>query len=287
MKGIVLAGGTGTRLWPITRATSKQLLPVYNKPMIYYPITTLMAAGLREILIITTPEDSLSFRRLLGDGSAWGMSIDYAVQPSPDGLAQAFIIGETFLGGDSVGMILGDNIFHGTNLGRHLSECTNPEGGHIFAYEVADASSYGVVELNSAGAIASIEEKPQRPASNLAVTGLYFYSADVVEVAHSVQPSPRGELEISSVNQVYLRNDRLDLTILSRGTTWMDAGTWQSLLDASEFVAILEQRQGSAVGCPEEMAWRNGWISTHELEALAIGYGNSPYADYLRQLVSR
>ena len=284
MKGIILAGGSGTRLWPITRAVSKQLLPVYDKPMIFYPLSTLMGAGLREILIITTPEDADAFRRLLGDGSAWGISLKYAVQPAPDGLAQAFVIGKGFLAGSSVALVLGDNIFHGPGLGRQLSKCTSPRGGHIFAYEVADPSSYGVVEFNREGEVLSIEEKPFQPKSRYAVPGLYFYAADVVEVAKGVTPSPRGELEITAINDYYRAAGRLEVSVLSRGTTWMDAGTHQSLLDAGEFVSVVEKRQGVRVGCPEEVAWRNGWISASDLDRLADGHEKSPYGTYLRQL---
>lgn len=284
MKGIVLAGGSGTRLWPITKAVSKQLLPVYNKPLIFYPLSTLMAAGLREILVITTRDDLDAFRRLLGDGSAWGISLEYAIQPSPDGLAQAFIIGKEFLAGASAALVLGDNIFHGPGLGRQLSECTAPRGGHIFAYEVADPSSYGVVEFSRDGIVLSLEEKPLRPRSRYAVPGLYFYAPDIVEVAQRVTPSPRGELEITAVNDFYRAAGRLEVTVLSRGTTWMDAGTHQSLLEAGEFVSVVEKRQGVRVGCPEEVSWRNGWISSLDLERLGDHHGNSPYGDYLRRL---
>ena len=284
MKGIILAGGSGTRLWPLTRAVSKQLLPVYDKPMIYYPLSTLMGAGLRDILVITTPDDADAFRRLLGDGSQWGISLEYAVQPSPDGLAQAFIIGKEFLAGGSAALILGDNILHGSGLGRQLSKSTSPKGGHIFAFEVADPSSYGVVEFNSSGEVLSIEEKPSQPRSHFAVPGLYFYAADVVEVARRVTPSPRGELEITAVNEFYRAAGRLEVSVLSRGTTWMDAGTHQSLLEAGEFVSVVEKRQGVRIGCPEEVAWRNSWISASDLERLADGHGGSPYAAYLRRL---
>ena len=284
MKGIILAGGSGTRLWPITRALSKQLLPVYDKPMIYYPLSTLMGAGLREILVITTPDDADAFRRLLGDGSQWGISLEYAVQPSPDGLAQAFIIGKDFLAGGSAALILGDNIFHGPGLGRQLSKSTSPEGGCIFAYEVANPSIYGVVEFNFSGEVLSIEEKPSQPKSHFAVPGLYFYAADVVEVAQRVTPSPRGELEITAINEFYRAAGRLNVSVLSRGTTWMDAGTHQSLLEAGEFVSVVERRQGAKIGCPEEVAWHNGWISTPDLERLADSQGSSPYGTYLRWL---
>ena len=284
MKGIILAGGSGTRLWPLTRAVSKQLLPVYDKPMIYYPLSTLMGAGLRDILVITTPDDADAFRRLLGDGSQWGISLEYAVQPSPDGLAQAFIIGRDFLAGGSAALVLGDNILHGPGLGRQLRGNTSPTGGHIFAYEVADPSSYGVVEFNRSGEVLSVEEKPSQPKSRYAVPGLYFYAADVVEVAQHVTPSPRGELEITAINEFYRAAGRLEVSVLSRGTTWMDAGTHQSLLEAGEFVSVVEKRQGVRVGCPEEVAWRNGWISPSDLESLADKHGRSPYGDYLRRI---
>lgn len=284
MKGIVLAAGSGTRLWPITRAVSKQLLPVYNKPLVYYPLCTLMAAGLREVLIITTPADALTFRRLLGDGSAWGITIEYAIQESPDGLAQAFLIGESFLAGDSVALILGDNLLYGPGLGEQLANCTAPAGGHIFAHQVADPSSYGVVEFDNEGLVMSIEEKPHAPRSRFAIPGLYFYSPDVVEVVRQVVPSARGELEITDINRTYLSAERLEVSILSRDTTWLDAGTHESLLTAGELVAALEQRQGIGVGYPEEVAWRNKWISSEDLIKVAEAHGASPYANYLRRL---
>ena len=285
MKGIILAGGTGSRLWPITKGVSKQLLPVYDKPMIHYPLSTLMAAGLREILIITTPEDSESFARLLGDGSAWGMRIEYAVQPKPEGLAQAFLIAEGFLHGDSAALILGDNLFYGPRLGRHLSELTTVSGGHVFAYEVANPSEYGVVEFDESGIALSIEEKPAKPKSNFAVPGLYFYDSSVVDVAKVIKPSARGELEITAVNDHYLKAGSLTVTVLERGTAWLDTGTFRSLQDAGEFVRVMEDRTGTKVGCVEEIAWRNGWITNEELVEIATPLVKSGYGDYLLRLV--
>ena len=287
MKGIILAGGTGSRLWPITKGVSKQLLPVYDKPMIHYPLATLMAAGLREVLIITTPEDSESFSRLLGDGAAWGMTIQYAVQPKPEGLAQAFLIAEDFLAGDQAALILGDNLFHGHGLGQHLSSLTQQQGAHVFAYEVANPSDYGVVEFDAAGRALSIEEKPTAPRSNFAVPGLYFYDENVVQVAKTIKPSARGELEITAVNDHYLQAGSLTVTVLERGTAWLDTGTFRSLQDAGEFVRVMEDRTGTKVGCIEETAWRNGWITTDQLRALAEPLLKSGYGDYLMQLVAR
>ena len=287
MKGIILAGGTGSRLWPITKGVSKQLLPVYDKPMIHYPLSTLMAAGLREVLVITTPEDSESFSRLLGDGSAWGMRIDYAVQPRPEGLAQAFLIAETFLAGDQAALILGDNLFYGRGLGRRLATLTDQQGAHVFAYEVADPSEYGVVEFDADGVALSVEEKPARPRSNYAIPGLYFYDETVVDVAKSIQPSARGELEITAVNDHYLRAGSLTVTVLERGTAWLDTGTFRSLQDAGEFVRVMEDRTGTKVGCVEEIAWRNGWVTTDELVALAQPLLKSGYGDYLVRLARR
>lgn len=284
MKGIVLAGGTGSRLWPITKGVSKQLLPVYDKPMIHYPLATLMAAGLREILIITTPEDSDAFARLLGDGQSWGMSISYAVQPKPEGLAQAFLIAEDFLAGDAAALVLGDNLFYGPRLGRHLAELTNVSGGHVFAYQVANPSEYGVVEFNDEGVALSIEEKPDHPKSNFAVPGLYFYDSTVVDVAKSIKPSARGELEITAVNDHYLKAGSLTVTVLERGTAWLDTGTFRSLQDAGEFVRVMEDRTGTKVGCVEEVAWRNGWISDEQLLSLAESLTKSGYGEYLVQL---
>ena len=285
MKGIILAGGTGSRLWPITKGVSKQLLPVYDKPMIHYPLSTLMAAGLQEVLIITTPEDSEAFSRLLGDGSAWGMSISYAVQPRPEGLAQAFLIAEDFLGGEGAALILGDNLFYGPRLGRHLSKMTEVAGGHVFAYEVANPSEYGVVEFDDTGTALSIEEKPAIPKSNFAVPGLYFYDASVVEVAKLITPSARGELEITAVNDHYLKAGELSVTVLERGTAWLDTGTFKSLQDAGEFVRVMEDRTGTKVGCVEEIAWRNGWITDAQLSELASTFSKSGYGEYLARLV--
>jgi glucose-1-phosphate thymidylyltransferase len=282
-----LAGGTGSRLWPITKGVSKQLLPVYDKPMIHYPLATLMAAGLREILIITTPEDSEAFQRLLSDGSAWGMTITYAVQPKPEGLAQAFLIAEDFLAGEGAALILGDNLFYGPRLGRHLAELTNVTGGHVFAYEVANPSEYGVVEFDDSGTALSIEEKPTQPKSNFAVPGLYFYDASVVDVAKSIKPSARGELEITAVNDSYLQAGDLTVTVLERGTAWLDTGTFKSLQDAGEFVRVMEDRTGTKVGCVEEIAWRNGWIDDAHLEELAMQLIKSGYGDYLLVLLQR
>jgi len=287
MKGIILAGGTGSRLWPITKGVSKQLLPVYDKPMIHYPLSTLMAAGLREILIITTPEDSESFSRLLGDGSPWGMTIEYAVQPRPEGLAQAFLIAEDFLAGDQAALILGDNLFYGPRLGRHLGELTNQTGAHVFAYEVANPKEYGVVEFDEDGVALSVEEKPTSPKSNYAIPGLYFYDQTVVDVAKSITPSARGELEITSVNDHYLQQGSLTVTVLERGTAWLDTGTFRSLQDAGEFVRVMEDRTGTKVGCVEEIAWRNGWITTDHLVALAEPLLKSGYGEYLLRIAGR
>lgn len=285
MKGIVLAGGTGSRLWPITRGVSKQLLPVYDKPMIHYPVSTLMAAGLREILIITTPEDQPAFQRLLGDGAELGISFSYVAQPSPDGLAQAFILGEQFLAGDAAALVLGDNIFHGPGLGTQLARLTNVDGGHVFAYAVANPADYGVVDFDSDGRAISLEEKPTSPKSNYAVPGLYFYSADVVEVAKRIKPSARGELEITAVNDWYLQRERLSVTVLPRGTAWLDTGSFESLHDASEYVRVLERRQGTKVGCLEELAWRNGWIDDAQFALLIEPLLKSGYGDLLKNLL--
>ena len=287
MKGIILAGGTGSRLWPLTKGVCKQLLPVYDKPMIHYPLATLMATGLREVLIITTPEDAESFARLLGDGTAWGMNLKYAVQPKPEGLAQAFLIAEGFLDGDAAALILGDNLFYGPRLGRRLSELTGIDGGHVFAYEVANPSEYGVVQFDADGVALSIEEKPTQPKSNFAVPGLYFYDSSVVDVAKQIRPSARGELEITAVNDHYLRAGSLSVTVLERGTAWLDTGTFRSLQDAGEFVRVMEDRTGTKVGCVEEVAWRNGWISDDQLAALADPLRKSGYGDYLLRLISR
>jgi glucose-1-phosphate thymidylyltransferase len=281
MRGIILAGGTGTRLHPITRGVSKQLLPVYDKPMIYYPLSTLMMARLRDVLIITAPEDLDQFRRLLGDGSALGMSIRFAVQPQPEGLAQAFLLGEDFLDGDSACLVLGDNIFYGTGLGTALKKHTTVAGGHVFAYHVSNPGDYGVVDFDDDGRALSIEEKPAHPRTNYAVPGLYFYDSDVVEIARSIRPSARGELEITAVNEEYLRQGRLSVTVLDRGTAWLDTGTFDALMAAGEFVRVLEQRQGLKVGCIEEVAWREGYISDDDLRALADRQLKSGYGAYL------
>jgi glucose-1-phosphate thymidylyltransferase len=285
MKGIVLAGGTGSRLWPITRGVSKQLLPVYDKPMVHYPIGTLMSAGLREILIITTVEEQEAFRRLLGDGAELGVEYSYVVQPKPEGLAQAFLLGEDFLAGDAAALVLGDNIFHGHGLGRHLRHLTDVDGGHVFAYQVANPSEYGVVEFAEDGTVLSIEEKPVKPKSKFAVPGLYFYDAGVVDVAKSIKPSPRGELEITAVNDAYLKQGRLHVTVLERGTAWLDTGTFTSLQAAGEYVRVLEDRQGVKVSCLEEIAWRNGWIDDAQLLALAEPLRKSGYGEYLAALL--
>ena len=287
MKGIILAGGSGTRLHPITKGISKQLMPVYDKPMIYYPLSTLMQAGIREVLIITTPDDSSQFQRLLGNGSEWGISITYAVQPSPDGLAQAFIIGADFIGSESVALVLGDNIFYGASLEGQLRDGTHEiVGGHVFAYHVSNPQHYGVVEFDEAGTVLSIEEKPAKPKSNYAVPGVYFYDNSVVEVARNLQPSERGELEITGVNDVYLKQGTLTVTVLPRGTAWFDTGTFQGLLDASQFVHVVEARQGHKIGCVEEIAWRNGWIDDEQLGALAERLAKSGYGVYLKALLA-
>jgi glucose-1-phosphate thymidylyltransferase len=287
MKGIVLAGGTGSRLWPITKGVSKQLLPVYDKPLIHYPIGTLFLAGIREILIITTPEDLAAFQRLLGDGSQYGASFAYAIQEKPNGLAEAFIIGERFTAGGDVSLILGDNIFHGVGLGRQLEDINASEGATIFAYRVADPERYGVVEFAESGKVISIEEKPVKPKSNFAVPGLYFYDSQVTEIAKNVKPSKRGELEITSINEFYLNAGKLTTKILERGTTWLDTGTIQNLHAASSYVQIIEERQGSKISCLEEIAWRNSWVSTTKLELMAVAYGSNPYGLYLLDLLKR
>ena len=287
MRGIILAGGSGTRLWPITKGISKQLMPIYDKPMVYYPLSTLMMAGIREVLVITTPEYNEQFKALLGDGSSLGMEIQYAVQPSPDGLAQAFMIGEEFLDGDSAALELGDNIFHGTGLGSSLRAHTEVDGGVVFAYQVAEPSAYGVVEFDDQMRAVSIEEKPVEPTSSFAVPGLYFYDYDVVEIAMSSRPSARGELEISSINEHYLDAGRLQVQVLDRGVAWLDTGTFESMMQASEYVKVIEDRQGFKIGCIEEIAWRAGWIDDARLAALAAPLAKSGYGLYLQRLLTR
>lgn len=282
MKGIILAGGSGTRLHPITKAISKQLMPIYDKPMVYYPLTTLMQAGIRDILIITTPEDQSQFKRLLGDGSQWGINLAYEIQPSPDGLAQAFIIGEEFIGDDKVALVLGDNIFHGDELDDSLQACTDPDGGIVFAYEVSDPERYGVVEFDNNNTAISIEEKPATPKSNFAVVGLYFYDNDVVEIAKNVQPSDRGELEITSINAEYLRRGKLSVTTLQRGDVWLDTGTIDSLTDASDYVRVLQRRTGQIIGSPEKIAFNQNFISKDQLNELAEPLKKSGYGLYLK-----
>jgi glucose-1-phosphate thymidylyltransferase len=286
MKGIILAGGSGTRLHPITRGISKQLMPVYDKPMIYYPLSTLLMAGIREVLIITTPQDLDQFERLLGDGSAWGISLQYAVQPSPDGLAQAFIIGGDFIGQDAVALVLGDNIFYGIGLGTSLRRHTDLLGGRVFAHHVSEPSAYGVVEFDEDGTVLSIEEKPAQPKSSYAVPGLYFYDNDVIEIAANLAPSSRGELEITDVNEAYLRRGELSVTVLPRGTAWFDTGTFQGLLEASQFVNVVEARQGLKIGCVEEIAWRNGWLTNARLSDLADPLVKSGYGVYLHSVLA-
>ena len=281
MKGIILAGGSGTRLWPITQAISKQLMPIYDKPMIYYPLTTLMQAGIRNILIITTPDDQAGFQRLLGDGSQWGINLEYAVQPKPEGLAQAFIIGEEFIGNDKVALVLGDNIFHGERLDESLQECTNPDGGTVFAYKVSDPERYGVVEFDEQNQAISIEEKPAEPKSNFAVVGLYFYDNDVIKIAKNVQPSARGELEITSINAEYLRRGKLQVQTLDNGDVWLDTGTIDSLTDAADFVRVIQKRTGRIIGSPEKIAFKNDWISREQLNTLAEPLKKSGYGKYL------
>ena len=286
-KGIILAGGTGSRLLPITKGTSKQLLPIYDKPMIYYPICTLMQANIREILIITTSQDNLSFKRLIGDGSQWGLEIQFAVQEKADGLAQSFIIGRDFIKNDHTCLILGDNLFHGFDNNRQLQNASNrDEGGTIFAYRVKDPERYGVVEFNDNKQVISIQEKPEKPLSKFAVTGLYFYDNNVLDIAKEVKPSNRGELEITSINQIYLKNNLLDVQLMDQGMAWLDTGTFDSLYAASAFIQTLEKRQGIKVGCPEEIAWRKGWINDSQLESLSFNYKKNSYGYYLDSLLT-
>jgi len=287
MKGLLLAGGVGSRLWPITRGISKQLLPVYDKPMVYYPLGTLMLAGIREIALITTPDDQPAFKRLLGDGSQWGIEITYLVQVKPNGIAESFVIAEDFLGESSAALILGDNIFNGSGIGRNLKSFTNVEGAQIFAYQVANPGDFGVVELDDSDNVVSIVEKPKNSKSNLAVPGLYFYGSDVVDKAKTIERSARGELEITTLNAQYLKEGRIKVEVLPRGTAWLDGGTIESLHDAAVYVRVLEQRQGSKLGCVEEIAWRNGWVTDVELRRLAQPLMASGYGEYLIALIER
>ena len=285
MKGIILAGGTGSRLHPITQGISKQLTPVYDKPMIYYPLSTLMLAGIRDVLIITTPADQEQFKRLLGDGSRFGINLEYKVQPSPDGLAQAFILGADFIGNDPVALVLGDNIFYGPGLGTQLATYEQKDGATVFAYRVADPRAYGVVEFDEDFNALSIEEKPENPKSDYAIPGLYFYDSKVVEYARQIKPSPRGELEITDLNRVYLEQGKLKVEVLPRGTAWLDTGTFDSLADATNFIRTVQSRQGLSVGCPEEIAWRHGWLSDEQLREIATPLTKSGYGSYLLGLL--
>lgn len=282
MKGIILAGGSGTRLWPITKAISKQLMPIYDKPMVYYPLTTLMSAGIRDILIITTPEDQWQFQRLLGDGSDWGIKLSYAVQPKPEGLAQAFIIGEEFIGDDKVALVLGDNIFHGHRLNESLKGCVDPDGGVVFAYQVSDPERYGVVEFDKDMRALSIEEKPKTPKSDYAVVGLYFYDNDVVEIAKSIKPSDRGELEITAVNEEYLKRGKLTVTTLDDGDVWLDTGTIDSMVEAGDYVRVIQKRTGQIIGSPEKVACEEGFINKAEIIGLRESLMKSGYGQYLK-----
>jgi len=284
MKGIILAGGSGSRLYPITKGISKQIMPIYDKPMVYYPLSTLIHSGIRDILIITTPDDQAQFRRLLGDGSNLGINLEYAAQPSPDGLAQAFIIGEDFIGDDKVALVLGDNIFYGEAFGHSLKDCADPDGGIVFAYEVSDPQRYGVVEFDRNNKAISIEEKPAEPKSNFAVVGLYFYDNEVVEIAKNIQPSDRGELEITTVNEEYLKRGKLKVQTMGRGSAWLDTGTFESMNEASEFIRVIEKRTGLKIGCIEEAAYRQGFISKKQLHGLAEKSMKSGYGRYLRDI---
>lgn len=287
MKGIILAAGSGTRLYPITMAISKQLMPIYDKPMIYYPLSTLMMAGIREILIITTLQDNENFKRLLGDGSHLGCKFEYAIQHVPDGLAHAFTIGESFIGGDSVALILGDNIFYGAEMEGQLKKLTDVDGGYVFAYHVSDPQRYGVVDFDKNRKVKSIEEKPKRPKSNYAVPGLYFYDNSVIEIAKNLEPSARGEYEITDINKVYLQRGKLKVSVLDRGTAWLDTGTFDSLSDASEFVRVIEKRQGNKIGCIEEVAYRNGFINEWQLEKISDSMHKSGYGEYLKKIIEQ
>ncbi|MSR89655.1 glucose-1-phosphate thymidylyltransferase [Patescibacteria group bacterium] len=286
MKGIILAGGSGTRLYPITKGISKQLMPIYDKPMIYYPLSTLMLSGIKDILIITTPHEQAQFKRLLGDGSDIGISLSYAVQPSPDGLAQAFIIGKEFIGSDKVALVLGDNIFYGSQFGKALKQCTDVDGGTIFAYQVSDPERYGVVEFDDGMNVVSVVEKPTKPKSNFAITGLYFYDNDVVDIAHQIKPSDRGELEITAVNAEYLKRKKLKVQVMDRGSAWLDTGTFASMMEAAEYIHVIEKRTGLKIGCIEEVAYREGFITASKLNTIAKDLVKSGYGEYLKGLIS-
>ncbi len=286
MKGIILAGGSGTRLYPITKGISKQLMPIYDKPMIYYPLSTLMLSGIKDILIITTPHEQAQFKRLLGDGSDIGISLSYAVQPSPDGLAQAFIIGKEFIGSDKVALVLGDNIFYGSQFGKALKQCTDVDGGTIFAYQVSDPERYGVVEFDGGMNVVSVVEKPTKPKSNFAITGLYFYDNDVVDIAHHIKPSDRGELEITAVNAEYLKRKKLKVQVMDRGSAWLDTGTFASMMEAAEYIHVIEKRTGLKIGCIEEVAYREGYIDANKLKEVAKDLVKSGYGEYLKGLIS-
>ena len=286
MKGIILAGGSGTRLYPITKGISKQLMPIYDKPMIYYPLSTLMLSGIKDILIITTPHEQAQFKRLLGDGSDIGISLSYAVQPSPDGLAQAFIIGKEFIGSDKVALVLGDNIFYGSQFGKALKQCTDVDGGTIFAYQVSDPERYGVVEFDDGMNVVSVVEKPTKPKSNFAITGLYFYDNDVVDIAHHIKPSDRGELEITAVNAEYLKRKKLKVQVMDRGSAWLDTGTFASMMEAAEYIHVIEKRTGLKIGCIEEIAYREGYIDANKLKEVAKDLVKSGYGEYLKGLIS-